>query len=263
MTEMAELERRITAALDRIGAGLDNLDGGDTDVAVAEAIRAQESEMQTLREDLEAEKAANAQLDERVKALHDSQEGSAAAQETLQAEMQALRDTHATELQALRATLETREAELQALQEAQADAEQAANSAQDTELQELRDALEAEKTANAQMEERIKTLHEGQDGKSAELESQVATLREHNYTLKSTAIEAKSQVQQLRKTNQHLQATLQNLRVAAAEGVEPHLINQAMMSELEGLRSVRDADRAEMDDILGALQPLLKEAEDA
>jgi len=126
----------------------------------------------------------------------------------------------------------------------------------DVALQELRDALDAEKTVNAQLDERVKTLHEQHDTRVRELEADVAKL-------KTSALEANGQVQSMRRANQHLQATLQNLREAAATGVEPHLINQAMMSELEGLRSVRDADRSELDDILGALQPLLKEAQDA
>lgn len=123
-------------------------------------------------------------------------------------------------------------------------------------LQDLRAALEAEKTANAQLEERVKALHEQNDARIRELEEQVAKL-------KNSALESNGQVQAMRRTNQHLQATLQNLREASAAEVEPHLINQAMMSELEGLRSVRDADRAELDEILGALQPMLKEAQDA
>ena len=126
----------------------------------------------------------------------------------------------------------------------------------DAALQELREALDAEKTVNAQLEERVKSLHEQHDARVKELETEVARL-------KTSALEANGQVQSMRRANQHLQATLQNLREAAVAGVEPHLINQAMMSELEGLRSVRDADRAELDDILGALQPLLKEAQDA
>ena len=44
---------------------------------------------------------------------------------------------------------------------------------------------------------------------------------------------------------------------------EPHLVNQAMMSELEGLRVAREGDRAEMDAILGELKPLLEEPSNA
>ncbi|MCP3969057.1 MAG: hypothetical protein GY717_01790 [Rhodobacteraceae bacterium] len=126
----------------------------------------------------------------------------------------------------------------------------------DAELQSLREALEAEKTANAQLEERVRSLHQQQG-------TQVAELEEQTTALKASAQEAKTQTQQLRLTNQHLQASLEQLRDAAAAGVDPHMINQAMMSELDGLRSVRDADRAELDELLGALKPLLKETQDA
>ena len=122
----------------------------------------------------------------------------------------------------------------------------------EAEFQAMQEAVEAERSANAQLEERVKTLHEQRDTLQAQLDA-----------LTAASHEAKSQVQQLRKTNQHLQASLQTLRERSAAGVEPHLINQAMMSELDGLRSVRDADRAEVDEILGALQPLLREAHDA
>ena len=38
---------------------------------------------------------------------------------------------------------------------------------------------------------------------------------------------------------------------------------QALVSELEGLRKTRDADRAELDAIVASLKPLLKEARNA
>ncbi len=117
----------------------------------------------------------------------------------------------------------------------------------------LTEALEAEKVATSQLEERVKNLHTQHDEK-------VRALEEHVETLKASSHEARNQVQQVMRTNQHLSASLQSLREAATTGVEPHLINQAMMSELDGLRTLRDADRAELDAILGKLQPMLKEA---
>ena len=124
-------------------------------------------------------------------------------------------------------------------------------------LDALREELDAEKTANAQLEERVKALRQQGDGRVSELESQLETAR-------AASLEARNEVQQLRKTNQHLQASLQSLREATAAGTsEPHLINQAMQSELDGLRSARDGDRAELDAILGELAPLLKEGSDA
>ena len=61
MSQIDELQRRITAAMDRIGQGLDGLSG----VPAAE----HGSEMEALKQELEDEKLANAQLLERVKRL--------------------------------------------------------------------------------------------------------------------------------------------------------------------------------------------------
>lgn len=76
MSDIAELERRITAALDRISGGLGRL----VDVA---------SEGNTaLAEELAAERDANAQLEERVRAIKEKQETMVAA---LQDEVSTLR----------------------------------------------------------------------------------------------------------------------------------------------------------------------------
>lgn len=68
MNEIAELERRITAAMNRIASGIEGL------VAPAPAPAANDAEVQDLREALEAERAASAQLTERVRAIKDKQE---------------------------------------------------------------------------------------------------------------------------------------------------------------------------------------------
>lgn len=64
MTEISELERRLTAALDRIGAGLE---------------RVRRSEGSELEAELAAEREANAQLEERVRAIRETQETTVAA----------------------------------------------------------------------------------------------------------------------------------------------------------------------------------------
>ena len=67
MSDIDELQRRITAAMDRVAAGLDQLganSGGDS-AALGQA--------------LEEEKLANAQLAERVRVLNQRQEGELAA----------------------------------------------------------------------------------------------------------------------------------------------------------------------------------------
>ncbi len=66
MSDISELEARITAALDRIGQGLDAL-GPKPDPAAGE-------ELQQLRVALEEERVVNAQLEERVRAIREKQE---------------------------------------------------------------------------------------------------------------------------------------------------------------------------------------------
>jgi chromosome segregation ATPase len=132
-----------------------------------------------------------------------------------------------------------------------------AEAASGAEVDALREALASEKVVSAQLEERIKALRERQ-------EAQITALKAQVDELKTAAREATNKLQQSRSTNQQLQTALQSLRQAGADAMpEPHLINQAMMSELEGLRSIRDADRAEMDAILGSLKPLLGEESNA
>ena len=66
------------------------------------------------------------------------------------------------------------------------------------------------------------------------------------------------ELQRLRKANDQLRQSNAALRTANEEGVgEPHLINKAMLAELEGLRAARAADVAEASSIIGALAPLL------
>jgi len=133
----------------------------------------------------------------------------------------------------------------------------AAAAADPGELDSLREALEAEKEVTAQLEERVKSVRGKMQGRIDELEDTVANLT-------TQARDTEVQTQRLRKTNQQLRQSLESLRAAQANEVtEPHLINQAMMSELEGLRAARDGDRAELDAILGELKPLLEERTDA
>ncbi len=66
MSDISELESRITAALDRIGQGLEAL-GPKPDPAAGE-------ELQQLRVALEEERVVNAQLEERVRAIRQKQE---------------------------------------------------------------------------------------------------------------------------------------------------------------------------------------------
>ncbi|MCW1951615.1 MAG: FUSC family protein [Octadecabacter sp.] len=118
--------------------------------------------------------------------------------------------------------------------------------------------LDEEQTTNAQLEERVKLLKERQDGKLAELESNVDAGRARSSRMDR-------ELQRLRQVNAELRDINGQLREALSEGVsEPHLVNKAMLAELEALRATRAADAAEMDAILEELTPIIeREAADA
>lgn len=115
--------------------------------------------------------------------------------------------------------------------------------------------LEAERMANAQLEERVRAIKEKQETTVARLEGEVAKL--------SAALKSRdAEVQSMRAVNEELRQSNGALRDANAKGLgDAALVNGAMAGELESLRALRAADRAEIDEILGALEPML--AEDA
>ncbi|WP_108835791.1 hypothetical protein [Tateyamaria sp. Alg231-49] len=116
---------------------------------------------------------------------------------------------------------------------------------------ELQAALDDEKTANAQLTERVRKMSDRQEEALAEARAAAEATQ--------TRVAAMDlELQRLRKANDQLRESNAALRTANQEGVgEPHLINKAMMAELEGLRAARAADVAEASSILGALGPLL------
>lgn len=117
----------------------------------------------------------------------------------------------------------------------------------------LREALEAERTANAQLTERVRAIKEKQETMVAALERKVAQLAQQ------LDLESR-ELQRQKRLNAQLVETNRALTDAASAGVtEPHLLNRAMMTELEALRAARAAEIAEMDDILSELKPLIGE----
>lgn len=117
----------------------------------------------------------------------------------------------------------------------------------------LEEALEAERTVNAQLEERVRAIKAKQDEKMAQLENRVATLQGGLGQLESDVSRLKSVNAQLRENNDAL-------REANKSGVgDPHLINKSMLVELEALRAVHTSDRHEMDALLGELSQIIGE----
>ncbi|MCM2562156.1 hypothetical protein M8756_08310 [Lutimaribacter sp. EGI FJ00015] len=124
------------------------------------------------------------------------------------------------------------------------------------EMAQLKQALEDEKLVTAQLEERIKTLHERQDKASTALQSELDEAR-------STAARLDDELQRLRQASEQLRESVAKLREANAAGVaEPHLINKAMLAEIEALRAARATDVAEADAIMARIAPLLAQGTD-
>lgn len=132
MSDIAELERRITAALERIGAALETLpSGGPAEMAVvpqveaapAEAIPAadpRDAEIARLQAALDAEKASVAQLQDRLRASRDKDGVVQSQQDTKVDRMTRQLDVQGLELQRMRKTAITLREQLRAMRHAQA-----------------------------------------------------------------------------------------------------------------------------------------------
>ncbi len=116
----------------------------------------------------------------------------------------------------------------------------------------LENQLEEERSANAQLVERVQSLKDRQENQVAQLEKSLAAAKtadaEKNLILqklKSSVEELRDQVARLTEANRGM--------VGDAE-----LINTSMMAELEAMRASRRADVAEVDEILTQIEPHLE-----
>lgn len=123
----------------------------------------------------------------------------------------------------------------------------------------VRSELEEERVVTAQLEERIKKLKAAH---AAELDAAQAAADTSSMLERVEALDL--ELQRLRKANDQLRESNAALRAANEAGVgEPHLINSAMLAELEALRAARAADVAEASAIINDLVPLLDKSRDA
>ena len=114
--------------------------------------------------------------------------------------------------------------------------------------------LEEERTASAQLEERVRALKDRQDGRIGKLEAEAARERDRAASLDAA-------LDDLRQSNADLSATCEALRTAMSEGLpDEALVNRAVLAELEAAQARQAADRAEMDAILAELRPIVEEA---
>ena len=126
--------------------------------------------------------------------------------------------------------------------------------------QDLADELEAERTANAQLEERVRAIRQKQETTVAALEKTVENLSAEIASLKEALADRDGGLQRIRRVNAELRRSNAALREANAAGLaDPHLVNTSMMAELEALRAEQAAGAAEIDEIAAVLEPILAE----
>ena len=115
----------------------------------------------------------------------------------------------------------------------------------------LRDALDKERAANAQLSERVHQVKQRQETTIAQLERRLARLTEQ---LDLPSLE----MLRLKKANAKLIEANTGLREAQVEAFpDATLINRSISAELEALQAERRAEMAEMEEILAELKPLV------
>jgi len=115
----------------------------------------------------------------------------------------------------------------------------------------LQEALEAEKAANAQLEERVAAIKDKQETLIKDLEKQVSDL---TATVARQEEDAKTLIalnNELREATEAQQAT--------SGDKDAELVNKALQAELEALQTARKADLAELETIMTELKPLIGE----
>ena len=117
----------------------------------------------------------------------------------------------------------------------------------------LQAALDDERTANAQLEDRLKALRDRHEAREAAIAAERAALR-------TRLAELDGVLQGLRASQADLNEVVAQVRSAlAAQVAEPELVNRAMQAELDGLRALRRADAAEVDAVISELRPMIEE----
>ena len=123
MQDLGELERRISAALERIGRGLDTIaaqDRGGVPEAPVAVVPVEPGEVAMLRAQLEAERATTAQLQERLRSMRDRDGSQQGQQQERIDRMTRQLDVQGLELQRMRRSTISLRDQLRQLREAAA-----------------------------------------------------------------------------------------------------------------------------------------------
>lgn len=230
MSEISDLESRISAAMDRISRGLEGLPAAADPSASADA-----EALEAVRAEVENEKLANTQLEERVKALNSKLEEAESA----------LADAN----DAVEKAAAAREAAEEQLHEAKVAHEAALAEAQTTHEAAMAEAQAGHEAAMADAQEKGAA-----EAEAKAAEANTIDLDENRDTIGQLA----SRLRRLRQTSRQVRSFNQQLRLEARKGLsDPGLINQSVEAELENLKAMRAAELAEMDVIMAALRPML------
>ncbi|MDA7964865.1 hypothetical protein [Ruegeria sp.] len=240
MSQIEELQRRIITAMERIGTGVD---------ALAVAPPAAPPEDPELRAALEDERLANAQLQERIKSLkenHDQEIDSLRA-ELEQAEAAPVEDPEKEQLREQLAEATSTLATVEAARSELADAKAALENS---------DELEALKAENTQLRAEL-----ADSERVAELSAELEMLRAERSSHGAAMSRLDDDLQRMRKANEQLRASVDELRAASQDGVpDAELLNRATVAELEATRAAQATDAAEAHAVLARLEPLLSQA---
>ena len=118
----------------------------------------------------------------------------------------------------------------------------------------LKQKLEDEQTANAQLAERVKALADRQDQVAGPMEAKVEAQAKQ-------IAELGDELEKLRAANADLTDIATKLRDAASTGAaDAELINRAVMAELDAVKAARSADAAELGTLLAQLKPIVEGA---
>lgn len=118
------------------------------------------------------------------------------------------------------------------------------------ELDTLREELDEERMANAQMAERLKVQRERAERVAGELHAEVAHLTRQ---VDDQALA----MQDLVASTIRMREDLRRLRASAAAGVDPALVDRALAAELEAADALRAAEVTELNDLVAALSPIV------
>jgi len=294
MEQLDELQGRIQTALHRIYGGVAALEQKHANQPVPTLEELDMQKHAELLADLEDERMANAQLQERLTLLHgrlEDMENKVAAVEgaedliALQSELELLRNEAGSSVES-----EALKAEVARLKQ---DLEVARNQAA-SEREKLEDDLSEATTQYEELKAQLDELAPGDgaeaapavDVDAAATEAELNTLRIELEEMRARAEAAEAtsagaapmdegvsaeldlrlseldgELQSLRASNDQLRQSNAALRAANAEGVgDPDLINTGLEAEVEGLKAARATDQAEVNAVLARLEPLLATA---